>query len=228
MKRLPLLLSVLALLAAVAAIAWVFTREPPPAEEVPLPLARSDTPATGHAAIEMPKGGIHLGIVVDRDGKPVEGATVLLVAYDAGDQLTGTSAADQADPDVFDPRLLPVVGFRTAAEGRTDAGGRFRIAADAASAVRLVAAYKMGYVPALLPAAPLGSETAGGAAARRHVRRPRGRRGDGSPVPAARITLYLQQKARVPDARPGEQTGARASPSRSRPSRWRRAGWRRS
>ncbi len=208
MKRFPLLVSILALLVALVAVVWVVTREGPPAEEVPALAPRPESAVRDRPTLETPEGGIYQGVVVDEDGQPVEGASVLLVAFDSGDKVIPGAENLGADPDVFDERLLPVVGFRTAAEGMTDAGGRFRIAADSDSAIRMVAAYKMGYVPELVTAAPLGSETS-------VTLRPAGtfigkvvEAESGKPVPGARVTLYLQQRARAPDAKPGEQVGA--------------------
>ncbi|MFV1959810.1 MAG: hypothetical protein ACC662_10405, partial [Planctomycetota bacterium] len=152
MRRLPGILTLVALLAAIATVVYVFVlQSPPPVETLDLEIAHDTTPAPRRSAVELPKGGVYRGLVVDAQGKPLEGASVLLVAYDAGDALAGrASAAMNDDPASFDVSRLPVIGFRTAAEGKTDAGGRFSIAAGSQSSIHVIAAYARGYMPALV------------------------------------------------------------------------------
>ncbi|MHC5012338.1 MAG: carboxypeptidase-like regulatory domain-containing protein, partial [Planctomycetota bacterium] len=56
----------------------------------------------------------------------------------------------EALPEEADLTMLPTIGHRTAAEAKTDAAGRFRINADANSAIRIVTAYRRGYMPEMV------------------------------------------------------------------------------
>lgn len=212
MRRLPTLLALLALLAAVAAVVVLLLGRPaPPTPEIPMAIERPGAAPVVRPSEPLPRGGVYAGVVVDAAGAPVSGADVLLVAYDTGD--VGARAPILAPPSgseepLFDPTQLAIVGFRTAAEGKTDAGGRFRIAADADSAIRVVAAWRMGYMPALvgvkapgegirvvLPAAGQLTGTVVDA-------------GTNEPVAGAKVSIYLQQKTQAPLARPGESAGS--------------------
>lgn len=199
MKPLHAAFAFLAILGAVAAILLVVLGQggPEPIEiEEALPERGALAPVPTRR-MELPKGGIFAGRVVDEEARPIPSATILLVAYDAGD---ADFARPPVDMETFDPAMLPVVGFRTAARVRTDAGGRFRVAADPDSAIRIVCALHVGYVPrlvgvegpqegleiALLPAGKFVGHVVDA--------------DTGRPVAYANVAIYLQQRT---DPMPG-------------------------
>ena len=193
MRLLLQLAGLLALvLAVVAVMVFLLSAGVEPEEELPTALPDEARERDPHLPpIELPRGGVYAGIVVDPDGNGIPGATVLLVAFDTGEEAARTQPQDMDD---FDPSLLARIGFRTAAEARTDLEGRFRVAADPDSAIRIVAAWHPGYVPALesveRPSEGLRIELQ---KAGRFI----GRVVDdetGRPVPHAQVALYLQQR----------------------------------
>ena len=208
MKPFTSALALLALLGAIAAILFVALGQgaPEPVEiQEALPERAGPAPAaTRH--MELPKGGVFAGRVVDEGGQGVGGATVLLVAFDTGDQSMATRRP-AVDLENFDPSQLALVGFRTAARAQTDPGGRFRVAADPDSAIRMVVAFHRGFVPRLVgvEAPTEGLEI---------VLSPAGKlighvvdAETGRPVPRANVAIYLQQRT---DPMTGE-VGARVS-----------------
>ncbi len=220
MNRLVQVSSLAALVLAAAVVVWLVAtqgRAPGP-QEIPTALDHPDAPAAPlPRELNVPHGGVFAGVVVDHDGKPVPDATVLLVAYDNG--TTGRPrglpqpAPSAGDAPVFDPSSVSVVGFRTAAESRTDLGGRFRVAADAASSVHLVCAYHPGFVPNLLPVDRPSEDL-------RVELLPAGRLvghvvddTTGRAVAGAKVAIYLQQRTALPPA----QNGTTPRPAADRP-----------
>lgn len=82
-------------------------------------------------------GGTYAGVVVDDHDRPVADADVLVVAVDSDAKVV----METVDADNVGDRIeLPVFGdYRTAARGKTDAQGRFQLAAGDARVVALVA-----------------------------------------------------------------------------------------
>jgi hypothetical protein len=167
--------------------------EPPP----PLLLASSDRPAPAPASelegsrVPAPVGGIFTGIVVNESGEPISGAHVLLVKYNAGDDVIGR-AQTEAD---FDPALVPTIGdFQIAGEEqRTDAAGRFRIPSGPRDRVQYVVAWKLLYAPGIArtgkPEQEVRVMLKQGGLLKGTVVDPSGR-----PVANADVEIYLQQK----------------------------------
>jgi len=204
MRRIQRLATVLAVLAAGAALVGLLLSDGPGVEPVLDPLldverARPpEDPMTGR----LPQGGVYAGVVLDQDEKPIHGARVLLVAYATGAPDMNVAGAG-ADPEsVAD---IPVIGrYSEGGEGVTDEDGKFRIAADSQSTVTRVLAYHQGYFIAVVG-----------------IERPRNdivlrmqRAGKvvgtvvdndtGAPVQGARVDIYLQQKvAPVPETPEG-------------------------
>lgn len=210
MRRILFPLALLALASAVVAVGYLFLR--PSAAPLPsLPTIGDRTPAPAEEPsrrVELVRGGIYAGVVRDEAGAPIPGATVWLVGYETGERLgPSLGATATEDGDAVDLSQLPSIGFETAAEGKTDAAGRFRIAADAESAIRIVAAHRAGYMPELVA---IGGPREDLAITLEEAGQVVGRVVDaesGDAVPGAKVTIYLQQRALVPTARPGERAG---------------------
>jgi hypothetical protein len=195
MKPLTSALAFLAILGAVATILFVVLGQaaPEPVEiEEALPARTGPAPLPTRR-MELPKGGVYAGRVLDQDGRPVPGASILLVAYDTGDGPQGTRGPS-VDPADFDWSQVPVVGFRTAARTVADPGGRFRVAADPDSAIRIVFAWHVGYVPRLVgvdgPTEGLEIVLAPAGKLVGHVVDAE----TGRPVAYANVAIYLQQR----------------------------------
>lgn len=209
MARIQRLATVLALLAAVAALVYLLQAEGPGTEPVS-ELASDDVGPrrTATTFSDRPKqGGVYGGRVVDQDGQPIHGARVLLVAYGTGGPNM-LMAGQGADPeDISD---IPVLGgYSEGGEGITKQDGSFRIAADSQSFITRVLAYHKGHFLNVVG-----------------VDRPRDdillvlqRAGKvigtvvdnetGAPVQGARVDVYLQQKVdKVPDSPDGGQYAA--------------------
>lgn len=115
--------------------------------DVPTKAAEPPRPANPDQFAGATVGGTYAGVVVDEQDRPVADADVLVVAVD-GDAKVVMETVD-AD-NVGDRIELPVIGdYRTAARGRTDAQGRFNLAAGDARVVALVA-WRREYAPAML------------------------------------------------------------------------------
>lgn len=196
MRRfMPLLIAVAGLAALLAVGIALFGGDPTPepvfdvADIEAGPQRNQD-----QGADEYIEGGVYGGRVETLDGRPIPGARVLLIAYNAGTHSMLTQGADaDPDPDVIGD--VPVIGnYTVGGEGIAEADGTFRIAADAQSLVTRVLAYHEGYFLSVT-----------------EVRRPRedivlrlqaGGRvigtvvddETGQPVPGAVVDLYLQQK----------------------------------
>ncbi|MHC5011830.1 MAG: hypothetical protein ACYTG6_12945, partial [Planctomycetota bacterium] len=88
MRPLSTLLAALALLVGAASLLWFLLADaPPPPQVIPEEIERDEAPGTGPSLVELPKGGVYAGVVVDDAGTPIEAATILLVAFDAGDDI---------------------------------------------------------------------------------------------------------------------------------------------
>jgi hypothetical protein len=210
MKPLPAILVALALLVALTAVGYfLFSEEGPPTPVIEDELeGRDRPPSVVQPRVERVRGGVFAGIVVDRDDRPVAGATVLLIAVDTGEEALGRQPAD---PAVFDPAMLAVIGPRLAAETTTDVAGRFRVAADGDSAIHAVCAYRMGFSPEIVP-------VKGPDEGVRVVLPPAGRfvgyvidGGTGRPVSYAQVAIYLQQIARPFEGEVGKRVEGRRS-----------------
>ena len=204
MRRIQRLATILAVLAAGAALFWLLRAEGPGVEPVVDPgfdlekRPAQESPMTGR----LPQGGVYAGRVVDPDDQPIVGAHVLLVAYATGAPNMSVAGAG-ADPEsVAD---IPIIGrYSEGGEAVTDPDGKFRIAADSQSTITRVLAYHQGYFLSVVG-----------------VERPRNdivlrmqRAGKvvgtvvddqtGAPVAGARVDIYLQQKvAPVPETPEG-------------------------
>ncbi len=209
MRRVLLLLGLFAVVVGAVAVALFLGR---PTErtvpEIPIVVKEArEAPSVERPSADLPRGGVYAGIVQDAKGVPIPGATVLLVAFEtgqhAGPGVVGTSPSAEG----FDFSQVARIGHETAAEGKADAEGRFRVAADADSAIRIVAAYRQGYMPDLFAVTGpredlvLTLEEAGQFVG--HVVDAETKR----PVPGARVTIYLQQRALKPTSAPGSFEG---------------------
>lgn len=185
-----------------AALLLALRREPVrvPVEnlDVALPPPPPSAPREKGQFDDVTGGGTFAGVVVDERDRPVRDADVLLVAIDEDAKVVlETIDADE----VADKMEFPVFGeYRTAARGRTDAEGRFALAAGSARVVAIVA-WERAFAPAMKghvkDVAPLKPGPG-------HVLRLaragwlRGRVVDketGKPVGGAEVLLYLQHPA---------------------------------
>lgn len=204
MRPLPATLAFLALLAAATAVGlFLLGGEPPGPEELPTELPRTrPVHVPVPPRMDLPRGGIYAGIVVDEDGTPVVAAIIRLVAFDTGEEAF---RRQPEDPQSFDASQIAVIDFRTAAEGKTDAAGRFRIAADARSAIRLVLAFHKGYAPGLVavegPTESLRIVLSRAGEFVGHVVDDE----TGRPIAGARVAIYLQNRTRPVTAGEGEK-----------------------
>lgn len=202
MSRLSSLAALLAVLAAVAALVYLFTASTPGAEPVTelLPDAERVGTTVGGLEARPIQGGVYGGVVMDQDGRPIAGARVLLVAYGAGglDVLNAGQGADDGE--------IPVVGdYKIGGEAITDPGGKFRIAADSQSLITRVLAYHTGHFLSVVEVARpredlLLTLQRGGRVIGTVVEA-----NGGTPVPRARVDIYLQQRvAKVPELQEGQ------------------------
>jgi hypothetical protein len=189
----------LALVVAAGALAFFLLRRQE-LTEGPLqvgPLERGRLPADPGLRASgdpSPKGGVYDGLVVDVDGRPIEGAHVLLVRYETGEGLEMPQF--KADGSDFDVRLLPRIGaFEVSGETRSKSDGRFQVAAGAArDRVKLVVAWTDTHAPAYVFTGKPGDEVrvvlhAGGFLLGTVVD------GLGQPVAGAVVQVFLQQIA---------------------------------
>lgn len=196
--RLPVwALPVLALLAGGASL-FVFLRADP--AQAPLvrldPVVRAASPADAGLEARRPEqqlGGTYAGEVVDGQGRPIEGATVLLIRFEGGLDLTLPQF--RADGSDFDPRLVPQLGRHEVADRtKTDAQGRFRTTAGARHIVQMALAFHKLYAPNAVavgkPEQPLRITLQSGGLLKGLVLDPEGR-----PVSGALVEIYLQQIA---------------------------------
>ena len=152
---------------------------------------------TDQAADDYIEGGVYGGRVETLDGRPIPGARVLLIAYNAGSHSMMTQGAGaDPDPDVIGD--VPVIGnYTIGGEGVTEADGTFRIAADGQSLIRRVLAYHEGYFLAVTEVTRPREDVllrlqAGGRVIGTVVDDT-----TGQPVPGALIDMYLQQKSNL-------------------------------
>lgn len=192
-------LPLLAVLLGGGALAWLLLQPPPAAEPLPSvsPGPRGPVEPGPRPALEGERagtlGGTWSGVVVDEAGQPVEGASVRLVRFEAGDNVQFHVPDDPAE---FDPRLVPQLGqYEVAAGQRTDAQGRFRLSADAQHRVQMVAAWRRDLAPNVVRVGAPGSEVRvvlkRGGTLKGRVEDPEGR-----PVANAQVEIFLQSIAR--------------------------------
>ena len=143
MSRLPKIAFALAIVAALVALGVILSAEKPRPQTVYGPMPEAPEPQAPQPLTVMNRGGVYAGKITDVDGRPIAAAPVLLVAFNTGGghQLTAQGAGP---PEDFSS--VPIIGdYRIAGEQLTDKDGRFRIAADSQSWVRLVLSYHKGY-----------------------------------------------------------------------------------
>ncbi len=205
MKRVPLLMTLIALGAlGVALFFWLDRGQ----VEAPDPYA--DQPAIEDKQLDrpdqidtvMPKGGVYGGIVVDAVGEPLEGATVMLVAFNTGEDQMGPRTRD-GPLDLVD---IPVIGgYRIGGrDAKTDAKGRFTIPADSRARISHALSYHHDYFLNVV-------EVRGGP--NKDIVIPLKKAGKvigrvvdhktGRPVPRVRVDVFLQQPtAAAPEFNP--------------------------
>lgn len=209
MARIQRLATILAVLAAVAALYYLLSSDGPGTEPVVEYRADDALPKEAPSTLsDHPvQGGVYAGRVIDQDGKPIHAARVLLVAYGAGGPNMLTAGADADPQDISD---IPILGsYSEGGEGITKQDGTFRIAADSQSHVTRVLAYHQGYF----------LNVVGVSGPRNDILLRLQRAGKvigtvvddetGAPVQGARVDVYLQQKVdKVPDNPEGGQYAA--------------------
>ena len=151
MRTFMILATLIALAAAlVAFLMFDGGREIPAYEPLPVP-SEEHKPETNapleylHGATRMrPRaGGIYAGRVLTTSDTPIEGATVLLVAYSSGETK---SRSPEEDVESINPYAISVIGNNgIAAETRSDGDGHFTLAADAGQLISHAVAYHDGY-----------------------------------------------------------------------------------
>ena len=226
MKWISRLLVVLALVAGAGVLVYLWIQPPPQAEELPIPQAQAPPPRRQPrpATIDRtPKrGGYYAGRVVTVTGSPVANASVLLVAYNPGDRaaIRRYQQSLQESGGQPDPTLIPRVGdYRLAGEKTADGEGRFQIAADQASYITHLVAYRDGYFPTI---DDVNLYPRGRGGAREDIEivleeagRLLGRVVDDAtdqPVPGARIDVHLQNPTRPPpELVEGQEVATRAA-----------------
>lgn len=210
-RRILVVAAAVTLAVGVAVFVRYLTRpaEAPPYVEdldVASKAVEAPRPANPDQFADATVGGTYAGVVVDESDRPVADADVLVVAVDADAKVV----METVDADNVGDRIeLPVFGdYRTAARGRTDAQGRFRLAAGDARVVALVA-WNREFSPGMLAhtkTEPLRPGTS-------HVLRVaragwlKGRIVDqetNQPVGGADVIVYLQHRANQGD-RPGPE-----------------------
>ncbi len=199
-----------ALALGLGAVAWLLTQEPPRPVEMPVtpdavPRPVEKPPVTIPGTLPTPvTGGVVTGRVIG-EGRPIAGATVLLVRYNAGDPLAIRRYREQLERDgVPDPTLIPTVGdFHVAGERRTDEQGAFAIAGGGDAYLSHVVAWHPGWFPEVLDLRDLPRNENGDYGPLdvtiERAGRVIGRVVDaetGEPVVRARVTMYLQQITR--------------------------------
>lgn len=207
----PTALVLIALVAAGGALLYALVLRAPQPEPILQPLADVDRPPPeAPGPPPPPLGGVYSGRVLDLEGRPIHGARVLLVGYNAG-EFAEPAAVVEGEP----PPPAVVGDYFDAGETVTDADGAFRIAADARSRIAHVLAWHKRYFVD-------GVETRGRPREGLELRlAPAGRvvgrvfdEATGEPVAGARVDIYLQNKTAPPPAIPegrsvGEQRGTR-------------------
>jgi hypothetical protein len=201
MRRTTFLVACIGILAALGSLGWVLLGDQEPGDDLQFGQLdrRGDTRGPDlQTALRPERGGVYTGVVVDGEGTPVAGASVLLVALDTGDAGADLEPADPTAPAPFDPTKVAVIDYKAAGEGRTDAAGRFRVAADGAAAVGHVVAWSQGFMPRIVDVGGRTSDItivvqAGGRVIGKVIDKETGR-----PISGADVAVYLQNKASVP------------------------------
>jgi hypothetical protein len=202
---------------AAALVAWLLRPRPmaPPVVDADPVVARPAPVEVVKEGTTARRGGAYDGRVIDPEGRPVEGADVMLVAQGGPrrvtiDGLTVLSGGETVEVPIFD-------AYETAARTKTNAAGEFRLTAGDARVLALFA-YAKGFTPtfkAHTAEAPLGP-------GRQHeirLQRPGWLKGlvvdaeTKQGVPNAQVTVYFQGKSNqeTPGPEPfgpGNQFGA--------------------
>ena len=195
MNRLPLLMTLVALAAlGVALFFWLERGQveaPDPYADIP-PVEDVRQRHVEPLKTRMPKGGVYGGIVVDGAGEPIEGATVMLVAFNTGEDAIGSRKRD-GPRDLVD--IPEIGGYRVGGrDGKTDQRGRFKIPADSNARITHALAYIHDHFLNVV-------EVHGGP--NENIRIELKKAGKvvglvvdektGAPVPNTRVEIYLQQ-----------------------------------
>src|SRR5262245_18840208 len=125
--------------AAVAIVRWLTAPPPVPDFIVATPVeAPREASVTGDDLFkEALVGGTYAGTVVGPQDRPIRDADVFLVGVDADAHATVESYDADGNGQTIE---LPIFGeYKTAASGRTDASGRFSLAAGSARVVAIIA-----------------------------------------------------------------------------------------
>lgn len=210
MPRMSRLAAVLAVLAVLGGAIWFLLREGPPRadlqDDLPdIELARSKQKRD--LSVEIPQGGVYAGVVVDPEGRPISGATVMLVAFNAGDDFKKRSPDEVFDPG--DPSAIPTVGdyYIGGREATTGDDGRWRIPADSRARVTHALAYHRRY---FLNVEKVGLPSQEVVIVLKQGGRVKGQVVDhesGRPVPNVQVDIYLQHPtALAPEYKGGAST----------------------
>ncbi len=220
MRSLKLLLPLLALAAGAAALLFFLRAGEEPEALLPLdPVKRARPAGTDGSLAPRPAeqlGGTFAGEVVDEQGRPIAGATVLLIRYEGGLDLALPQF--KADGSDFDPALVPRIGDHEVADrATTDAQGRFTTRAGVRHVVRMAVAWHKLYAPNAVatgrPEDPLRIVLKAGGLLLGHVVDPAGR-----PVSGAKVEIYLQQIAPyAPNPEPGQAFAPMPKEQKPRP-----------
>ena len=218
MSALTRLAVLLAALAGVGVIVWLFVlRDTPTVPEIPMAKPPSatvvrDQPEVLPGRLPTPQqGGVVAGRVLG-EGAPLAGARVLLVRYNAGDPAAIRRYREQLERDgIPDPTMIPTIGEHLlAGETHTDPDGNFALAAGGDAYISHIVAFTQGWFPEVVDLRGMPRDEHGDIP-RFDVNLDRAGRLIGhvfdestrEPIRGARVTLYLQQIAR-PVAAPGE------------------------
>ncbi|MDJ0973574.1 MAG: carboxypeptidase-like regulatory domain-containing protein [Planctomycetota bacterium] len=149
MRILTRLIAILAVIVAIGGLVWVLMQEGAPVEDATNDLPQLTTKPTERRDIdiELPMGGVYAGIVVDEQGAPIEGARVILVAFNAGDDALMRAGAGGREFDPGDPSSIPTIGdyYIGGRELTTGPDGRWRIPAQSRARVTHALAYHQRY-----------------------------------------------------------------------------------
>lgn len=150
MPKLTRVITVLAISVALGSIVFILLQEDGPREDATPDLSDVEMQRTERSGmtVEVAQGGVYGGIVVDESGKPIRGATVLLVAYNAGDMdLLNMTQGQAREFDPGDPSSVPTIGDYSIGgrEAVTEVDGRWKIPAHSMARISHVIAYHQRY-----------------------------------------------------------------------------------
>ena len=205
--------AVLLALAALAVAVFFFART----QDIEAPALDGDAPPPsikvekdpGLSGNLPPQGGVYGGIVTNREGQPIPGATVMLAALNTGEFLIDQRRrGDELDP--FSGPIPEIGGHELGgAETKTDIDGRWTIPANSRARVTHVLAYHHEHFLSVVA-------VQGPSDSVRIVLDRGGRvKGEivddvtGRPVPGVVVDVYLQQPVVLPEHRESDAGGAR-------------------